>query len=274
MLRFATIRLGDRERVAVIDGDHVRVVPDCDSMVGLLDLLPVQRQALFDRAEDTLPLESVVLRPPVPRPPRNLFCVGLNYHDHIDEGESAERRIAPQFPVVFSKPWTCLTGHGEPVTISTVRSQQVDWEGEVAVVLGCTHDGSIAPVGLCLANDITARDLQKRHGQFLLGKGIDGFCPLGPYLTPIDEVDLSEVTFEVTVNGVAKQSGCLVDLIHPIHTLVQAIGENISLLAGDVILTGTPSGVGAWREPPEFLRPGDVVTITSPLLGTLTNEMI
>jgi 2-keto-4-pentenoate hydratase/2-oxohepta-3-ene-1,7-dioic acid hydratase in catechol pathway len=222
------------------------------------------------------------LQPPVPRPPRNLFCIGTNYAAHYAEGDRPADTSAPTRPVVFSKPWTTLTAHGQDVYVDPEVTTQVDWEAEVAVVIGrggrnIARDDALRHIfGLTLANDLSARDVQLGEGnlnQWFLGKAVDGFCPLGPEVVSLDELAISDVTFDLTVNGIAKQHGCLADLVFDLPHLVSFLSRYVELLPGDIILTGTPSGVGHWRVPKEFLGDGDTVTIRSPQLGTLENRI-
>lgn len=224
-------------------------------------------------------LDDVELLAPLPRTPRNMFCVGLNYREHFDEGKRPEGSSIPAAPVLFTKPWTCLIGHGGTVEIDRVATERVDWEAEIAVVIGMggrninEHDALDHVFGYALSNDVSARDLQLEHGQFgqwYKGKSLDSFCPMGPSIVTASEVgDYRDIEIMLRVNGVQKQSFRAVDMVNSVPRLIARISLGCGLLPGDVILSGTASGVGHWREPPEFLWDGDVVEIESPQLGLL-----
>jgi 2-keto-4-pentenoate hydratase/2-oxohepta-3-ene-1,7-dioic acid hydratase in catechol pathway len=215
---------------------------------------------------------------PVPVPPRNMFCIGTNYRAHFDEGDRPADTRPPVRPVVFTKPWTTLAGHGQEVCVDPRLTRMVDWEAEVAVVVGRggrdipAADAYAHVFGLTLANDLSARDVQLGEGnlnQWFLGKALDGFCPMGPEIVSLDELEVDDVSFTLRVNGTQKQAGRLADLVFDIPALIAFLSRYTALLPGDVILTGTPAGVGHWRKPQEFLGDGDVVTISSPQLGVL-----
>ncbi len=224
-------------------------------------------------------LNGAVLAPPLPRTPRNMFCVGLNYRDHFDEGKRPEGAGIPEAPVLFTKPWTCLVGHNDTVELDRAASSRVDWEAEIAVVIGrggrniAVDDALDHVFGYTLSNDVSARDLQLEHGQFgqwYKGKSLDGFCPMGPSIVSAAEVgDYRDIEVELRVNGVQKQSFRAASMVNSVSRLIARVSLGCSLLPGDIILSGTSSGVGHWREPPEFLGDGDVVEIESPQLGLL-----
>ena len=230
-------------------------------------------------AEGAARISDPVLLPPVPRTPRNMFCVGLNYRDHFDEGKRPEGSSVPDAPVLFTKPWTCLVGHDATVELDRAASHRVDWEAEIAVVIGrggrnISTDNALDHVfGYTLSNDVSARDLQLEHGMFgqwYKGKSLDGFCPMGPSIVSAAEVgDYRDIEVELRVNGVQKQSFRASSMVNSIPRLIARASLGCALLPGDMILTGTSSGVGHWREPPEFLGAGDVVEIESPQLGLL-----
>ena len=224
-------------------------------------------------------VDCAVMAPPLPRTPRNMFCVGLNYRDHFDEGKRPEGSTVPDAPVLFTKPWTCLVGHDATVELDRTASNRVDWEAEIAVVIGrggsnISVDDALDHVfGYTLSNDVSARDLQLKQGMFgqwYKGKSLDGFCPMGPSIVSAAEVgDYRDIAVELRVNGVPKQSFVAAAMINSVSRVIARISLGCSLLPGDIILTGTASGVGHWREPPEFLGGGDVVEIESPQLGLL-----
>ena len=212
--------------------------------------------------------------PPVLDPPR-IFCVGRNYEEHAREGNAE----VPDFPMIFLKPATALLGHDRTVSVPG-STQKVDWEGEIAVVVGrggrdISEDCAWEHVyGLTVANDLTARDWQRRTSQFDAGKMFDGFGPLGPVLTTLDEVeDVGTLRVTTHVNGELMQSGSVTEMVFPIPHLVAYLSQAVTLLPGDVILTGTPSGVGYARTPPVFLEHGDTVEVAVEGLGRLRNRI-
>ncbi len=252
-----------------------------DSVIGLIESGPdawAEVESLAP-AGGSQRIEEVVLLPPLPRTPRNMFCVGLNYRDHFDEGKRPEGSEIPDAPVLFTKPWTCLVGHDATVELDRTASSRVDWEAEIAVVIGKggrnigVDDALDHVFGYTLSNDVSARDLQLQHGQFgqwYKGKSLDGFCPMGPSIVTAPEVgDYRDITVELRVNGVQKQSFGAAYMVNSVARLIARVSLGCSLLPGDIILSGTASGVGHWREPPEFLGDGDVVEIESPQLGLL-----
>jgi 2-keto-4-pentenoate hydratase/2-oxohepta-3-ene-1,7-dioic acid hydratase in catechol pathway len=267
-----------------------RLVPIADlaaTGVGFVEALlgaeAATRSALQEAAAAMtgIALDGTRLLPPLPHPPRNLFCIGTNYKAHFDEGTRPDDTRLPTEPVVFTKPFTTQVGATDAIRIPPA-AQRVDWEAEVAVVIGrggrdiAVEDAHDHVFGYTLANDVSARDLQLREGnlnQWFMGKSPDTFCPIGPWVTTGDELGGDPITFELTVNGVPKQKGTTALLIFDVPTLVHLLSRTMTLLPGDIILTGTPAGVGQWRTPKEFLSPGDVVRIESPQLGVLENPV-
>lgn len=225
------------------------------------------------------PLDRVRLLPPLPDPPRNVFCVGVNYRSHFDEGNRPLGTAAPDAPVLFTKPWTSLVGTDQTVELDRTATQQADWEAEIAVVIGrggrniSPADGLGHVFGYALANDLSARDLQLEHGptgQWFKGKSLDGFCPLGPSLVTADEVgDHRTLRVQLRVNGELEQDFVASDMINDIGRIVARVSVGMALLPGDIILTGTAAGVGHWHRPPRYLAAGDVVEISCDRLGVL-----
>ena len=213
---------------------------------------------------EAFPLADVTLLAPVPRP-RAIFGIGLNYRAHAEEGG----RGVPEAPIVFMKLPTSSAAPGAPVVCPEVV-RRLDYEGELAVVMG--RDGEVA--GYAVADDVSARDLQKREPQWTRAKGADGFCPWGPWITTADEVtDPHALGLRTWVNGELRQDSSTSDLIFDVPALVAFIAEAITLEPGDLILTGTPSGVGAFMDPPQFLQSGDVVRIEIDRLGAIEHAI-
>lgn len=221
---------------------------------------------------------SLVFGPCVPQPGK-IICVGLNYRAHAEETRAA----IPEYPILFNKFNNTLNGHLNEVQLPASVSSRVDYEAELAIVIGRrAKDVEQAQAldyvyGYCNANDLSARDLQRRTPQWMLGKTCDGFCPLGPYLVTADETgDPNDLAIRCTVNGEVRQSSHTSDMIFGCAELVSYISRHMTLLPGDVILTGTPAGVvlGMPRERQVYLQPGDVVTVEIEKLGALTSRMV
>jgi 2-keto-4-pentenoate hydratase/2-oxohepta-3-ene-1,7-dioic acid hydratase in catechol pathway len=225
-------------------------------------------------ATDTISLRDVTFDPIVPQP-RMMWAVGLNYRAHAAE----TGRPLPEFPALFVKAPGSINAHDHAIVIPP-HVREPDYEGEVAVVIGTVaRDVSEADAlahiaGVTIAHDVSARDHQYVTGQFSWSKSFDTFCPLGPVLVTPDEVDVGALPIETRLNGEVVQSSTTADLVFSIPQLVAWITQGLTLLPGDVILTGTPAGVGAARTPPRFLLDGDVVEITVGGVGTLRNTVV
>jgi len=244
---------------------------------------PVRRRAA--PAGPPVPLAQISLEAPIPEPRRNIFCVGKNYHEHAHEfarsgfDSSAAAGAVPEAPIIFSKVPDCVTGPGTPILIDPEASEAVDYEAELAVVIG--RGGRGIPMAKALdhvwaytiVNDVTARDLQGRHKQWLIGKSQDSFCPMGPWLATADEVDLADTALRCWVNGELRQDANTRDLIFDVPTLIETLSRGLTLMPGDIIATGTPAGVGIGYNPPRYLKPGDIVRIEIGGIGVLENPV-
>jgi 2-keto-4-pentenoate hydratase/2-oxohepta-3-ene-1,7-dioic acid hydratase in catechol pathway len=275
-------------RIGVLDGDVVRDLAAADpalprEMLGLIAAGPDGLAAARQAARGAPVAAGAVLLAPIPRPPKNVFCVGKNYHEHAKEFagsgfDGGAANIVPPFPVVFTKPHTSIIATGEAILADMDPTGGLDFEGELAVVIGrggrgiAKADALHHVFGYTIVNDVTARHLQKRHSQWVLGKGLDTFCPMGPAILTADEVpDPGLLELTTWVNGERRQHAPVSDLIFDIPTLIEAISAAITLEPGDVIATGTPAGVGIGQVPPLFLKKGDVVRIAVTGIGTLEN---
>ncbi|WP_280269794.1 fumarylacetoacetate hydrolase family protein [Nocardia wallacei] len=270
-MALATYEHDGTRGVGRVDGD--RLIP----LAGLtelgrdtdIDILSGAREL----PEAAVPIADVRLLPIVPNPDK-IICVGLNYHAHVGE----TKRELPTYPVMFTKFASSLTGPRDDIVVPP-ESDQVDYEGELAVVIG--RAGRRIPreraadhvLGYAVANDITMRDYQYRTHQWLQGKAWDDATPIGPYVVRPDEVDLSRAGIRTTVRGETVQSSDLSKLIFDIPTLIATISEFTTVLPGDLILTGTPGGVGYRREPQLFLRDGDEVSVEIDGVGRLVNRV-
>jgi 2-keto-4-pentenoate hydratase/2-oxohepta-3-ene-1,7-dioic acid hydratase in catechol pathway len=227
-------------------------------------------------------LSSVILHAPIPRPRKNVMCLGLNYLSHLEESARARGREAkiPEVPVVFTKAPTAVSGPNDPIPWEQSATQQVDFEVELGVIIGTAgknipRDKALEHIfGFTVINDFSARDLQLRHMQWFKGKSLDGFCPMGPVLITRDEFgDPQNKAISLRVNGVEKQSSNTSRMIFPIDVIIEQLSKGMTLEPGDVISTGTPEGVGLGRTPPEYLNDGDVVESSVEGIGTLKNRI-
>ncbi len=237
-------------------------------------------------AGEAIALDSVVLTAPLPRPRRNIFCVGKNYHAHAREfagsGFDSSAKSGgeiPAEPIIFSKVPECVAGPRDTIRIPGGISTAIDYEAELAVVIGRGGKGireadAMQHVwGYTIVNDVTARDWQSRHQQWLMGKSFDTFCPMGPWLVSADEVDGQDMRVKCWVNGEERQNASTRDLIFGIPRLIATLSAGITLYPGDVIATGTPVGVGIGFKPPRYLQAGDVVRIEIDGIGAIENPV-
>lgn len=236
--------------------------------------------------EGRIPCMSVKIHAPIPRPARNILCVGKNYHDHAHEfhnsgvDASAGREAIPEVPIMFTKWTSAVIGPGEPIPAHLDYTNSTDYEGELAVVIGPGGRGIPKEkafdhvYGYTIVNDATARTLQNRHKQWFLGKSLDGYCPMGPCILTADEVkDVGKMHLTTRVNGELRQDAYVSELIFDIPALIETLSRVMTLEPGDVIATGTCAGVGIGFDPPRFLHKGDVVSITIEPIGTLENPV-
>jgi 2-keto-4-pentenoate hydratase/2-oxohepta-3-ene-1,7-dioic acid hydratase in catechol pathway len=277
-MRLVTFRErgSNRSRPGALTADGVVALDGVASdMLGI-----IESGAALDAREAAIPLDQVELRAPIETPTRNIVCVGLNYADHVAESKSAVGADMPKHPVYFTKPPSCVIGPEAPIPWHPHVSTAIDWEAELGVIIGreCrdVEEASALDVvfGYMVANDVTARDLQARHQQWYKGKGLDGFCPLGPEIVTRDEVpDPQSLDISLRVNGDTKQHSNTRHMIFSVARLIADWSAGMTLYPGDILLTGTPSGVGVGRKPPEFLKPGDIVEAEIEGIGILRNAV-
>ncbi|HEY0561552.1 MAG TPA: fumarylacetoacetate hydrolase family protein [Frankiaceae bacterium] len=274
--------------------DAADVVHDLSQVVGSNEL--VDAIAHWDHLRGALeaglvtpgvPLAAVTLLAPVPRPRRNIFCVGKNYSEHAREfGSSGYDHSAgtgsdhvPDKPVVFTKAPSTVVGPDAEVEAHPTVTKELDYEAELAVIIG--RGGRDIPAsralehvwGYTAVNDVTARDRQRDHKQWFLGKSLDTHCPMGPWALTADELDLATTRVQCRVNGELRQDASTADLIFDVPTIIETISAGLTLEPGDVIATGTPAGVGIGFDPPRFLASGDVVEVAITGLGVLRNRI-
>jgi len=290
-MRFATLEL-DGKAVPVLvspDGNGWAAVPEwlgADFDGDMADLIGRCPQPTGHAAPTAWrPLDGLRLRAPlVPR--RNVFCVGKNYHEHAAEfarsgfdTSAAKGETAPAAPVVFTKAPSTVVGPGDEVLPFTELTRQLDYEAELAVVIGKPGRG-IRPEdawnhvwGYTIVNDVTARDLQQKHRQWFIGKSMDTFCPMGPWIVTADELDATDLAVKCWINDELRQDANTRDLIFDIPTIIATLSAGMTLQPGDVIATGTPAGVGIGFSPPRFLAPGDRMRIEIGGIGVLESRI-
>jgi 2-keto-4-pentenoate hydratase/2-oxohepta-3-ene-1,7-dioic acid hydratase in catechol pathway len=289
-MRIATFEHMGRRRVGVVSGDGESVQPlqlaQAAADLGALALVQdsVAGRPIPAADGSAIPLAAVTLEAPIPQPRRNLFCVGRNYHEHAKELSGSvfkDNNANPAaWPIVFTKVPECVVATGRPVQLPVSVSKQIDYEAELAVVIGKggrnirRADAMSHVFGYTIVNDVTSRDVQMRHQQWDLGKSFDTFCPMGPWLVTADELDGQATRVRCWVNGDLRQDGRTTDLIFDIPTLIETCSRGITLLPGDIIATGTPSGVGMGMKPPVFLADGDRVRIEIDGIGVLENGFV
>lgn len=234
---------------------------------------------------ETMSLSQVALQAPVPRPRRNIFCVGKNYFEHANEfassgfDSSAAKGAVPKAPIVFSKVPETVIPAGAPIRIDASVDDAVDYEAELAVIIGeagrnISREEALTHVwGYTIVNDVTARELQGRHSQWLIGKSQDTFCPMGPWAVTADEIDLSDTAVRCWVNEELRQDANTRQLIFDVPTIIAAVSNGITLRPGDLIATGTPAGVGIGFKPPKYLVAGDRVRVEIQNIGVLENPV-
>lgn len=273
-----------------------------EGLVGADTSLPDTLIGVIENAETALPVcrrldelsaagqvsgcdapRGAALVAPIPKPRKNVFCVGRNYAEHIAEGDRAQNQKVgvTEHPVFFTKPPTSIVPPDGDVLIFPSVSESVDYEVELAVVIG--KPGRNIPretamdhvFGYTILNDISARDIQRRHGgQYFKGKGLDGSCPIGPSIVTADAIgDPHALSIGLSVNGEQRQDGRTSDMIFDIPTLIASLSAGLTLEPGDIIATGTPSGVGYAMEPPRFLRGGDTMVCSISGIGELRNTV-
>ncbi len=284
-MKIATFRQNGARRLGAVNAEAGTIAPF--DLEGEVDARGVIRLIGTAAMPDLLPevaLADVTLDAPIPRPLRNIFCVGKNYHEHAHEfsasgfNSSAAKGAVPEHPIVFSKVPESVVGPDAPILIDPTVSEAVDYEAELAVIIGTGGRGIPAREamdhvwGYTIVNDVTARDLQGRYSQWLIGKSQDTFCPMGPWAVTCDELDIADTAIQCRVNGETRQDSNTGLLIFDIPTIIETISAGVTLVPGDVIATGTPAGVGIGFKPPKYLRPGDVVEVEVAGIGRLTNE--
>ncbi len=294
-MKIATISTTAGPHPAIVVGEHVLDLVVAQHATGMdtglrsvLDLItdPMglqQAEALVKAAPAALwqALSATDLLAPIPRPAKNVVCVGRNYKLHIEEGARARGVPVsyPKVPEFFTKPSTAVTGTGAMVRLPNI-TRMLDYEVELAFIVGRTGrdipaDQALAHIfGFTVLNDITARDLQREHGQWFKGKGLDGTCPIGPWIVTRDAFDVnSDHRLWLTVNGQPRQDALISDMVFDCAQILASLSAGMTVEAGDIITTGTPSGVGLGLDPQVWLADGDVVEAGIDGIGSITNRI-
>jgi 2-keto-4-pentenoate hydratase/2-oxohepta-3-ene-1,7-dioic acid hydratase in catechol pathway len=286
-MRLASFHLDDVTRVGIVEDETILDLSGSSLPHDAIDLIAGWNRADVESAANSAPrrnLSEVTLLAPL-RPRKNIIAVGRNYRDHAkefsDSGfDASEKQMIPDHPVVFTKSPTSVIGPDEAIVLANDPTGTTDYEGEMAVVIGKTarnvsEESALDYVfGWTIVNDVTARDLQKRHVQWFIGKSPDTFCPMGPWVTTIDELgDIGASWMRTVVNGELRQEAPISALIFGVETLIATLSEVMTLEPGDVIATGTGKGVGIGFDPPRYLASGDVVEVSIDGIGTLRNPV-
>jgi 2-keto-4-pentenoate hydratase/2-oxohepta-3-ene-1,7-dioic acid hydratase in catechol pathway len=286
-MKVASFEHGGETRIGVVDPNSRTV-----HIIGSLDMVNLIRgfepaSARFKPTGGVVGFDDLRFLAPIPRPSRNIFCVGKNYREHAlefsrsgYEAGAIKGAEIDEYPAVFTKPASCVVGAGASVETHPLVTSSVDYEGELAVIIGRggrgieRQDALSHVFGYTIVNDVTARDRQKNHKQWFLGKSLDTFCPMGPWITTADEVDVGNLAIRTWVNKELRQNANTRDLIFDVPSLIETISAGLTLVPGDIIATGTPAGVGVGLRPPTFLKSGDLVEIEIEGLGRLSNPFV
>lgn len=286
-MKLVTFRHQGIQQTGVLseDASTVTTVPGAQDLLSLIENWDEAAAQIAAATGQAINIADVELLAPIPLPRRNIFCVGRNYVEHAKEfansgyDATASATAQPDYPVVFTKAPSTVIGTGADIDPHTGVTNELDYEAELGVIIGkggrgITKADALDHVwGYTIINDVTARDLQKDHKQWFLGKSLDTHAPMGPWAVTRDEVGDGPLDLLCAVNGETRQKATTADLIFDIPTIIETISAGITLQPGDIIATGTPVGVGIGFTPPRFLTSGDVVEISISKLGTLSNRI-
>lgn len=285
-MKLATVVIEGKEKAGVIEGE---LFYPLESVREQMEGIPTDLNTLIEHSSEWLSdlaklnltgmeglaVESLQYASPI-KPNKNIFCIGKNYAAHAREFDGTP----PENMIVFTKAPTTVIGHGQPIPLHEGVTNELDYEGELAVVIGkkgkaiSRDEAEDYIFGYTILNDITARDLQARHQQFFLGKSLDGTCPIGPWIVTKDEAgDARDLEIETKVNGEVRQHARTSLFLFPIDEIIATLSKGMTLEPGDIIATGTPAGVGKGFKPPRYLKDGDVIEICVESIGTLVNKV-
>ncbi len=287
----AAARLGALHEGQVVDLERLAAGAGAALPAAMLDFIDMGPDAVKLAGEllgrgtvpgTALPLANVQLLAPIPRPRKNIFGIGLNYTEHVRESAQSldTSPELPRQPVIFSKPPTCVIGPGQPIEHDATITQQLDWEVELAAIIGtrakrvAREDALSHVFGYTIILDMSARDC-RRAGQWIYSKGLDTYAPMGPCIVTADEIpDPQTLDLWLTVNGAEKQRSNTAYMLFKVDELIADLSQGMTLEPGDIIATGTPAGVGAGRNPQEFLWPGDVIEAEVAQIGRLRHPVV
>jgi 2-keto-4-pentenoate hydratase/2-oxohepta-3-ene-1,7-dioic acid hydratase in catechol pathway len=283
-MRLVTYHINQESKIGAVVGEHVvdlsGIARDMVTFIEQGAAALTAATQLLQQPHLSHPLAEVQLLAPIARPRRNIFCLGLNYAEHAAESDRARGREVevPQHPIIFTKATHTVIGHQAPIPYDPTITEQLDWEVELGVIINqpCKNvprEQAMAVVfGYTIINDISARDLQRQHKQFHKGKSLDGTCPMGPWIVTTDDIpNPHNLRLTCRVNGLTKQDDTTRHMLFDISHTIAVLSRGMTLEPGDVIATGTPSGVGFARTPPEFLYPGDILESEIEAIGILQN---
>jgi 2-keto-4-pentenoate hydratase/2-oxohepta-3-ene-1,7-dioic acid hydratase in catechol pathway len=281
---------GSRAGVLLSGGrvlDLAVAMPPARDMLAVIDggapmLAAIRALAANPPANALLALDRVALQAPIPKPRRNVFCVGRNYMDHVAEGDRTRgitNSEVPKYPQFFTKAADCVIAPGANVPTHEGVTKWLDYEVELVAIIGTAgrdipKEKALEHVyGWTIGNDVTGRDLQRRHGQWFKGKSLDRSCPLGPVIVPASDLNAADLAIGLKLNGEQRQASRTSKMIFDVTEIIHQLSSGFTLLPGDVIMTGTPEGVGYAMEPPQTMKAGDVMELTIEGIGTLTNTI-
>lgn len=289
-MKLVTFETDTAPAAGYIDGNQVvACVKGAGALTAIRDLLSdgnADLAAWKARGGERFALADVRLLAPIPEPRRDIICVGKNYRAHAAEFhasgfDSTGKEAVPSHPVIFTKAMTSVVGPGDDVRGSLDPTNSVDYEGELGVIIGkpafqvSKADAMDHVFGYVIINDVTSRLLQQRHNQWVIGKGLNTFCPMGPWILTADEAgDPRQMQLQTRINGELRQDAPVSDLIFDIPTLIETMSRTMTLLPGDIIATGTAEGVGIGFNPPKYLVAGDRMSVSITGLGTLENTIV
>ena len=260
---------------------------DLNNIIKNYSMIKDQIQNIYKSQNIHYSMNEVDLLSPIPVPVRDIICVGKNYAEHAKEVQKSSfstlkgKVQVPEEPIIFNKATTSVIGPNDKIELVNDRTNTTDYEGELGVIIGKRtknikySNATDVIFGYTIINDVTARKLQNNHKQWFIGKSPDTYCPMGPCIVTKDEIKIIEdIKIQTFINGENRQTGIVKDMIFNIPTIIETLAKSMTLVEGDIIATGTPSGVGIGFDPPKFLKSGDKVKISIDPIGILENDVI
>lgn len=295
-MKFTTYYYNGEESIGIINEDTVIPMNEFLIVIGnskvnsMVELIENLKEDIIEKIEDaissnnfkSIPLNSIKLLAPIPYSKRNILCLGKNYVEHAKEVDATKLSDSgiPENPIYFTKTAMPAIANGEKIKFSYDVTKQVDYEVELAIVIGKTginikpEEAEEYIFGYTIINDVSARDLQVKHNQWFKGKSLDTFCPMGPYIVHKKEIPFPvELDIQCRINGELRQNSNTKRLIYNIPYIISDLSKGFTLMPGDIISTGTPSGVGIGFQPPKFLKDGDIVECYIEKIGKIVNRV-